>query len=408
MIKKVVGAVIIIAVVLLAAKLAADRASSKLPVITLNKEQGGPILVDGKPFLIKGFCYNPIPIGKDYEYPFFSDRNKPWLADMKMMRDAGANTVRFYRIGKNPADVKKALDDMYYKYKMRVLMGHYLGYWDWPPPNYTDKDFNERIRGEVLEMVNLYKNHPAILMWVLGNENNYSFDRGIRTWSSPDIDVLPDDEARYREKAKIYYSYINSLAQDIKKIDPNHPVVMGVGETKSLHIAKEFCPDIDVIGMISYRGPSFGSLFREVKQKFDLPMVIIEFGADSYHAMKKEPDEETQAEFIKTQWQEIAKNADPKTGVGNSMGGTLFEWTDEWWKANENLPHTWSLQDTSGQWSSAAYYSDYNPEIANFKNMNEEWWGAVRLNPKKTVKGNYERVPRKVYFLLKSLWTKKM
>jgi len=32
-----------------------------------------------------------------------------------------------------------------------------------------------------------------------------------------------------------------------------------------------------VIGMLAYRGPGFGNLFRQVKQKFDLPIVMIEW-----------------------------------------------------------------------------------------------------------------------------------
>ena len=87
------------------------------------------------------------------------------------------------------------------------------------------------------------------------------------------------------------------------------------------------------------------------------------------------------------------------------MGGTLFEWNDEWWKGNENLPYTWSVQETAAHWHNASYY--YDAEAAERLNMNEEWWGVVALDPAHKVKGMDGRVPKKSYFVLKDLWTGK-
>ncbi len=373
-------------------------------VVRIEKQNGYKLLVNGKPYLIQGVCYAPIPAGKDYEYNFWGDEGKPWLVDGKLMKEAGVNTVRIYNVGKNPQEVKRVLEDLYKKFGIRALVGHYLGFWDWPPPNYADEAFNEKVRASVLEMVRLYKDSPAVLLWVLGNENNYSFERNIQRWTTEELDALPLEE-QYKEKARIYYTFINNLAKEIKKIDPNHPVVLGSGEVKSLEIARDNCPDIDVIGMISYRGPTFGNLFRQVKQKFDRPVVMIEWGADSYNAFTREPDEENQATFLKQQWMDIAKNSDAKSGAGNSLGGTLFEWNDEWWKGNENIPHTWSVHDTAAHWYNNSYYFD--AEVAEKLNMNEEWWGIVSLDPKKMESGNQARIPKKSYYTLKSLWTKK-
>ncbi|MBI3252410.1 MAG: hypothetical protein HYZ52_03715 [Candidatus Omnitrophica bacterium] len=374
----------------------------RLPRIAIDKSgPGDRLLVDGKPFLVRGVCYSPIPVGKDYEYNFWGDPHKPWLTDGKLMKAMGVNTVRFYRTGKNPAEVKQALEDLYRRYGIRAILGHYLGFWNWPPPNYTDESFKAKIREEVLEMVRLYKDSPAVLLWVLGNENNYSFDRNVQRWTNDALDALPPEKQR-EEKARIYYSYVNGLARDIKKIDTRHPVVLGVGEVKSLEIAKEVCTDIDAIGMIAYRGPGFGNLFRQVQQKFDLPVVMIEWGSDSFSALSGRPDEEDQAEFLKLQWQDIERNADPKKGAGNCLGGTLFEWSDEWWKGNENLPYTWSIHDTAGHWGNASYYFD--ADVLGHLNMNEEWWGVVGLNPDQSVDGNQKRQPKKSYQTLKEIW----
>lgn len=363
------------------------------------------LFVDKKPFLIKGVCYNPTPIGKDYEFNFWGDASKPWLVDGALMKEAGVNTIRIYRAGKNPQEVREVIDNFYKKFQIRTLMGTYLGFWNWPPPNYANKDFTEKVRAEVLEMVRLYKDSPGILGWVLGNENNYSFDQSLQRWSTDEIDALPDREAQRKAKAKIYYTFVNDLAKEIKKIDPKHIVIMGVGEVTSLDIANEYAKDIDALGMIAYRGPGFGNLFRQIKQKFDVPVIMTEWGADSYNAFRREPDEDAQADFLKLQWQDIERNTLSKKGVGNVLGGTVFEWSDEWWKANENLPYTWAVQETSGQWLNASYH--YDAQSAPEPNINEEWFGIVSLDPKKRTNGNNTRVPKKAYEVLKALWTGK-
>ena len=377
---------------------------SRVPEIKIdrNPQSGYKILIDGKPFPIRGVCYSPVPIGKDYEYNFWGDSAKPWLADGRMIRAMGGNTVRFYRLGKNPGEVKKVFDDLYYHDGLHFLAGHYLGFWSWPSPNYADSEFRERVRGEVLEMVRLYKDHPGVLMWVLGNENNYSFDLNIQRWSSDEIDKLEDPEAQRRAKAKIYFSFVNDLAKEIKKIDSKHLVAMGVGEVASLDLAKPVCPDIDALAMIAYRGPGFGNLFRQVKQKFDIPVVMTEWGCDGFNASTQEPDEIDQADFLKLQWQDIERNMSSKKGVGNCLGGTLFEWIDEWWKGNENLPHTWTIHDTGGHWKNSSYYFDaYGVDQMN---MNEEWWGIIGQNRDNNKRGFYERQPKKAYEVLKDLW----
>jgi hypothetical protein len=372
--------------------------------VTIDKTDGYKLLVNGKPFLVKGVCYSPVPIGKDYEFNFWGDAARPWQGDAKHMKEMGVNTIRIYRPGKNPDEVKRVLRE-FRKNGIYTLMGNYLGYGHWPPADYADENFKNKIRVEILEMVRLYKDEPGILMWVLGNENNYAFDRNLQSWSTADIDAMTDPESRRKAKAEIYYSFVNSLAQDIKKIDTAHPVVLGVGEVMSLDIAGAHCKDIDLIGMIAYRGPGFGNLFRQIKQKFDIPVVMIEWGADSFNASTKEPDESSQAEFVKLQWMDIERNSNTDKGVGNCVGGTLFEWNDEWWKANENVPHTWSMHDTAASWGNGSYY--YDTDNLEKKNMNEEWWGVVALKPEKDIRGNNKRSEKQSFAALKSLWTNK-
>jgi len=373
------------------------------PVSVKNTPDGWRLMVGGKPFTVKGVCYQYVPVGKGSDVDIFSCYGQPWLIDGALMKKMGVNSVRFYKAGKNEKRTKEIINGLFKKFGIRSALGHYLGFWNWPPPNYSDPVLRTRIKKEVLDMVRTYKDEDGILFWILGNENNYSFDRGIRNWSNSEIDALPTPRERREAKARIYYSFVNDIAKSIKEIDPNHPVVMGNGELASIYIAKEVCPDVDILGGIVYQGKTFGTYFKRLKRNFGKPNVFIEFGADRYDALNKKEAEDWQAFFLKLNWSEIVKNASAKTGVGNSLGGFIFEWTDEWWKHNSTYSPGWNKHDREASWSNTAYYFD--AEARN--NMNEEWFGIVGLDTSSKKKGIEKRVPKKAYYVLQSLWRKK-
>ena len=259
-------------------------------VYVTETESGHKLFVGKRPYFVKGVCYIPTPIGRGYDYDIWSDRAQPWLADGKLMKEMGINTVRFYFHSKDAEKGQKVIGALYKNFGIRSAMGHYLNFWDYPPPNYSLAEIRQKITQEVLKMVNDYKDEPGVLFWILGNENNYSFDRDVNPWSSEEIEKIEDPLKKREAKAKIYYKFVNNLAREIKKIDPNHPVVMGNGELASIHIAKDFCPDVDILGGIIYTGRTFGGFFKTVKRNFGKPVCMIEFGCDRYDAYTKRED----------------------------------------------------------------------------------------------------------------------
>jgi len=363
---------------------------------------GWRMFASGQPFFIKGVCYQYVPVGKGNTCDIFTIKDKPWITDGKLMKNMGINAVRFYKCSKDEEQVKQVVNDLYSKFGIRTALGHYLGYWDYPPPNYALPKVRERIKNEVLDMVNKYKDEGGILFWILGNENNYAFDRGIRDWSTPEIDEMESPLAMREAKAKIYYSFVNELAGEIKKIDPNHPVVMGNGELTSIYVAKDICDNVDILGGIVYQGKTFGTYFKRLERNFNKPNVFIEFGADRYDASKQEEAQDWQAFFLKLQWLEIYNNRAGGSGNGNSLGGFIFEWCDEWWKNNPANPKQWGVHNTEASWSNTAYYFDSKAR----NNMNEEWYGVVGIDSQDRSAGIEKRVPKKSYYVLQSLWAK--
>lgn len=379
-------------------------ASAPEPGVHIRKLKNShyQLVVEGRPFIVRGVCYNPTPIGQGHDYDFWSDQNKPWIKDGGLMRDMGINTIRIYQAGQDPEAVKTVIKDLYELYGIRTIMGHWLGFWEYPCPLYDDKSFQEKVAAEVLEMVKLYKDEKGVLFWVLGNENNYSCIGRVRPWSSDGIDKEEDPQKRTALRYKAYYSFVNELSRQIHKIDSNHPVALGNGELTGLNHANRLAPDIDLVACIIYRGKTFGNLFRSLKATFERPIVIAEFGADCFDADLKKEDQNMQAFFLESQWRQIYENlAGNKDGAGNCLGGVMFEWTDEWWKYNESSPDSWAVHDERSNWSNGNYYFDIKAE--DNKNMNEEWFGITGLS-EELEDGINRRLPRKAYYVVREFW----
>ncbi|MCM8812827.1 MAG: hypothetical protein NC924_02680 [Candidatus Omnitrophica bacterium] len=372
------------------------------PWVRIEKTAAGhfQMFVADKPFTVQGVCYAPIPIGKSHLFNFPSDPAKPWMVDGPLMQAMGVNTIRLYTPGDDWPACRAMIEELYAQWGIRTIMGHSLGFWDYPPANYAEEEFLVKVTEDVLHMVDFFKDSPAILFWNLGNENNYSFDGRVNPWSTPEIDALPTFGEQSDERARLYYSFINALTKKIKAADPNHPVSLGNGETVGLKSAAEYCPDVDMIGAIVYRGKVFGNFFKEIKRKFDKPVVLTEFGCDAFNAVTQKEDQNNQAIYLKSQWLDLETHLAGGTGEGNCLGGVIFEWTDEWWKTSDSNRDSWLVHDTEAGWGVGAFAFDAKAG----KNMNEEWFGIVAIAPE-LEQGVNKRMPRKAYYVLQRLWT---
>jgi hypothetical protein len=360
-------------------------------------------MVDNRPYIVKGMVYSPVPIGKNHTYDFWGDPRRPHLYDGRLMKAMGVNTIRVYQIGRDEEKTKEVIKDLYSKFGIRVAIGHWLGFWD--NPNYANPGFRNKVKKDVLKLVETYKDEKGILLWILGNENNVSFSYSPQTlnlWTTEEIETIEDPYLKRQARARIYYSFVNEVAKEIHKIDPNHPVLLANAELTDIDVASEVTPDVDILGCSIYRGKAFGSFFREIARTFKRPVIITEFGCDRYNAFLNEEDQGIQTEFIEAQWKEINKNTFKGNGVGNCLGGFVFEWTDEWWKFDERNSSGWYVQDTIASWSNGAYYFDI--KAPKNLNINEEWWGVCSLQRHKRKGGLDERRPTKAYFVLKELW----
>ncbi|MBT8103426.1 MAG: glycosidase, partial [Gammaproteobacteria bacterium] len=183
-----------------------------------------------------------------------------------------------------------------------------------------------------------------------------------------------------------------------KSIDPNHPFTIVNGDIQYIDLIAELCTDMDLLGSNAYRGTGFTSLWQDVDEKLDLPVVFFEFGSDAFNARELAEDQESQALILKDQWQEMYNKAAGNGEEGNAIGGFVFEWRDEWWKylQNENL----DIQDNNASWSNQAYLFDW---VEGENNMNEEWFGITALGTP-NADGVSTARPRLAYDVLSKIW----
>ncbi|MCG8451725.1 MAG: hypothetical protein MI717_00920 [Spirochaetales bacterium] len=367
--------------------------------VAKNPEEGWRLLVDGQPMAIHGVVWSFTPIGENYSYSLW-DQPKDFIQKMMdrdgaLMQEMGVNSIRVF------ADVPPEwITYLFHRYGIysivNPLMGRYGitvdGRW-YPKTNYADLRAREAILKDLAKSIQPYVGVPGVLFYMLGNEGNYGLE-----WDSDEIEDLPVGQ-RLEVRAGYLYSLLEEGIQIIKDIDPTKPVGIVNGDIQYLNLIDTLVPSLDILGVNTYRGDASQELFyQSIAETLDVPVVYTEFGADAYNAAEEREDQFNQALYLKSQWEEIYRQSYGKGGYQNTLGGFVFQWMDEWWKAFqvENL----DIHDTHASWANGAYIYD---SVPGENNMNEEWWGIVAQS---TVKkdGIHERRPRAAYFVLKEIW----
>jgi hypothetical protein len=194
-------------------------------------ETGWQLSRNGQPYFIRG-------VGGD--------------GSKKLLAEYGGNSVRTWGLEKLDQNLDEAQ-----KLGLTVTVGIWLGH-ERHGFNYNDADQLAKQAETVRAAVLRYKDHPAVLMWALGNEmEGYEKGDNAAIWSA-----------------------INNLATMVKKLDPNHPTMTVVAEiggdrVRNIH---RLCPDIDIVGINSYAGASsIPKRYREAGGT--KPYILTEFGS---------------------------------------------------------------------------------------------------------------------------------
>ena len=163
---------------------------------------------------------------------------------------SGANSIRIWSTN------NKSLLDSAHHYGLTVTLGLHVR------PERSGMDYNNEyaVKGQIEYLKNevlKYKDHPALLVWGIGNEVDLKYSN-FKVWETIEI-----------------------LAKFIKEVDPNHPtmtVIAGVDPSKAFYI-KKYCPSIDILGLNVYGSiENAGANLR--KFNWEKPYIVSEWGVN--------------------------------------------------------------------------------------------------------------------------------
>jgi beta-galactosidase/beta-glucuronidase len=155
------------------------KSAQSQSVAVKNWKDGYRLEVDGQPFFIHGMNWDYFPVGTNFNYSLWKQSDDliqaALDAEMSLLKNMGVNTIRMYT--GVPA---RWIEYIYKNYGIYTMLNHSFGRYgltidgNWfPNTDYSNPKVREILFRETKEMVQQYQNTPGILLFLLGNENNY-------------------------------------------------------------------------------------------------------------------------------------------------------------------------------------------------------------------------------------------
>lgn len=334
------------------------------PVMSVS---GRTILKDGATMTLRGINYTNDAIG-EIQSNSFATEYKQLRYDAEDIAAAGFNVVRTY-MDNNLADgsaittsqIRAGLDE-FYRAGVYVFLNHWVLY---------DTDFSVATGGanrtSVISTfaanVLKFKDHPAVICFTIGNENNYHF--------AP-------------TSATDFYSMIEAAISGAKPTCTRTLYTNVAGEISTvLTDGYTGVPSADIWALNVYRGQTLSNMRQQITPAITKPCILSEFGFDRYNTRIPAEDEYGQA------YRDLGLIKEAEGMYPVLCGHFIFCWSDQWWKAagsasaHDTGPNTASNDDRDGL-------------------DHEEYWGICDAVPS----GNASPRPKKIaYNMLKERMT---
>jgi hypothetical protein len=383
---------------------------------TAFKVRGRSILLDGKPFYVKGIAYSPAPIGKTVgDAPLLDDalRNadKPiWSRDLPRMVAMGANAIHVYNVVPPGYDGRTGPIVQFLNAAWNagnkpvyVLMSVY----------FTGDQLTNDAQVKILakkyhDLDKKYAAFPAVMGVAIGNEIG-----------APQFISNP-----------VWWKNFNIVANAARQgfADggaPNKLVTTSEadGDLAVVQKGEQYGAAVDVWGVNIYRGRTLTNLFAQIRAFTKKPVMLTEYGASAARHLKlkntyswtKTPNGAgvcnpavASGAQEKNDVTQLSANGNPNMAglvdaasnvtkllyAGYSKdsvvsGGFYFEWNDEWWKGDSSTPAV-----HSGNVAFKNYYPSCNDD--------QGWYG---LNAASKGKGTLDVLtPRPTLPAIKKIW----
>jgi hypothetical protein len=263
-----------------------------------KKENGFTLLRNGQPYYVKG-------VGGEVNFD--------------KMVSIGANSLRTWGID----NAKEVLDEAH-KHGLTVMLGLWLQH----ERHGFDYDNKMKVKQQLdyfKTVINKFKDHPALLMWGIGNELDLDY-------TNPNVWYAVQDIANYAHK-----------------VDPNHPTSTVTAGLDSLEVAfiTSRCPDIDIYCVNTYG--DIGNVPANISRfGWKGPYMITEWGPNGHWESPKtswgvsieQTSSEKKQSYLERYIKYIEPNKDYCLGSYAFLWGAKQEYTETWYGlfSKDNMP----------------------------------------------------------------------
>jgi hypothetical protein len=309
--------------------------ASKVEVI--SRPDGFVLHKDGEPYFIKG---------------------AGGTVELEKLKEYGGNSIRTWGI---TPDTDQILDEAH-RLGLTVTFGIWMGQ-ERQGFDYANQAAVDAQLEYFRQTVRKYKDHPAILLWGVGNEM--------------DLDYTNFDVWKHLEK----------ICQMVHEEDPNHPTIavtagLDVAEVKLIN---KHCPSLDILGLNTYG--DIGYLPQALRETgWKKPYVVTEWGPYGWWEVEKTEWgaalEETSTQKAKTYRKSMDAILSDKS---NCLGSYVFLWgqkqehTTTWFGLfTEAGDETGAMDVLIEAWSGAAP-NNHCPEISALQFNGQQNFKDLRL-----------------------------
>lgn len=281
-------------------------------------KEGYELVRNGQPYYIKGAS----------------------VVDMSLLhkiKACGGNSIRLY-----DTHNARAILDSAHKLGLTVTLGLRLRQARMEM-DYGDKAAVARqldtLRSEVLR----YKDHPALLMWAVGNETTL---------------FIPSRYSNFFPLRQVLKA-VDDVAAMIHEVDPDHPTTMVLASVNEpvIRVANMVCRNIDLLSFNIF-SPLNRFLPKIAYCGWKGPYIVTEFGAKGYWSTKRtewhsrvEQTSLQKARYLQTQYKAIKEQKAHCLGAYVFIWGTKQEYTPTWFSLFSPWPkiHETELTETCMQ-----------------------------------------------------------
>ena len=215
--------------------------ASPIPVEIVRGESGYELLRGGQPYTVRG-------AGMVYD-------------DLAAFAERGGNSIRTWTTRADELDIAALLDQAHalgVTVALNLPMTPERHGFDYDDEQAVAAQF-DALREDVLK----YRDHPALLFWIIGNELNHSYTNP-RVWNA-----------------------VNDVARMIHELDPHHPTTTAIAGIRAevIREVQRRAPDLDFLSFQLY-GRLFELPDTVARLGFDQPFMITEWGTIGWWEME--------------------------------------------------------------------------------------------------------------------------